>query len=101
DIEAWIHRPIEVRRAEIGTEKQQGKIKRPLNGFMLYRKAYQNRVKALWKHPSQPIISQVCGKSWNLEPELIRGRFNAWAKIERDNHEKAHPGYKFTPAKPK
>ncbi|KAK3933474.1 high mobility group box domain-containing protein, partial [Diplogelasinospora grovesii] len=99
DIEAWIHRPIEVRRAEIGTGKQPGKIKRPLNAFMLYRKAYQNRAKDLWKHRSHQIISQMCGKSWNLESESIRNQFNAWAKIEREKHQEAHPSYKFTPTR--
>ena len=100
DIEAWVHRPLEVRQAEIEAGKQPGKIKRPMNAFMLYRKAYQNRAKDHWKHHNHQIISQVCGDSWNLESELIRNQFNEWAKIERDNHQRAHPGYKFTPAKP-
>ncbi len=100
DIEAWVHRPLEVRQAEIESGKQPGKIKRPMNAFMLYRKAYQNRAKDHWKHHNHQIISQVCGDSWNLEPDSIRNKFNEWAKIERDNHQRAHPGYKFTPAKP-
>lgn len=34
-----------------------------------------------------------------MEPEEVRNQFNEWAKIERDNHAKAHPDYKFSPSK--
>jgi hypothetical protein len=34
-----------------------------------------------------------------MEPEEVRNQFNEWAKLERDNHAKAHPDYKFSPSK--
>lgn len=34
-----------------------------------------------------------------MEPQEIRDRFNEYAKIERINHQNAHPDYKFSPSK--
>lgn len=102
EIEAYINRPSEARRKEIDSDrKQPGKIKRPMNSFMLYRKAFQNHTKAYCEHNNHQVVSKVCGASWDQEPEHIRKQFADWAKLERANHQKAHPGYKFTPAKPK
>lgn len=102
EIEAYINRPADVRRKEIDMDrKQPGKIKRPMNSFMLYRKAFQNHTKAYCEHNNHQVVSRVCGASWDQEPEHIRKQFGEWAKLERTNHQKAHPGYKFSPAKPK
>lgn len=101
DIEAYVNRSSEVRLEEVANGKVPGKIKRPMNAFMLYRKAYQNRTKDWCLHNNHQVVSQVCGDSWPLEPEHIRTQFNEWAKLERSNHQLAHPGYKFTPAKPR
>jgi hypothetical protein len=100
DIEAYVNRSVEVRHKEIMEGKFPGKIKRPMNAFMLYRKAYQNRTKDWCLQNNHQVVSQVCGESWPLEPEEVRNKFTAWAKIERDNHAKAFPDYKFTPSKP-
>ena len=34
-----------------------------------------------------------------MEPKEIRELYTEYARIERDNHQKAHPGYKFSPSK--
>jgi hypothetical protein len=73
--------------------KVPGKVKRPMNAFMLYRKAYQNLAKEYCPH--NKVVSQVCGVSWQLEPNHVRAQFADWANIERANHHKAHPSYKF------
>lgn len=102
EIEVYINRTAETRLHEIENDrKQPGKIKRPMNSFMLYRKAFQNHTKAYCEHNNHQVVSKVCGASWDQEPESIRKQFGDWAKMERANHQKAHPGYKFTPAKPK
>ncbi|AEO65762.1 uncharacterized protein THITE_2154193 [Thermothielavioides terrestris NRRL 8126] len=100
DIDAYVRRSSEVRRQEVETGKNPGRVKRPMNAFMLYRKAYQQRAKEWASQHNHQIVSRVCGMSWPLEPEHIRQQFKLWADIERDNHQKAHPNYKFTPAKP-
>jgi hypothetical protein len=100
DIEQWVNRPEEVRRGEIDTGKNPGRIKRPMNAFMLYRKAFQERAKKWLGQHNHQIVSKVCGASWTKEPESLRAKFRDWAEIERANHHKAHPNYKFTPSKP-
>lgn len=101
DIEAYVNRSTEERLREVREGKHPGKIKRPMNAFMLYRKAYQARTKDWCLHNNHQVVSQVCGDSWPLEPPELRERFIEWARIERENHQRAHPGYKFTPSKPK
>lgn len=99
DIEAYVNRSAEERRREVENGKTPGKVKRPMNSFMLYRKAYQNRTKNWCLQNNHQVVSQVCGDSWPLEPESIREQFNEWSRIERINHQNAHPGYKFSPSK--
>ncbi|KAF2970228.1 hypothetical protein GQX73_g3409 [Xylaria multiplex] len=119
DIEAYVNRSPEDRRLEVANSKT-GKVKRPMNAFMLYRKAYQNRTKE-WKrlddirkkeesagegkpekgHDNHQVISQVCGASWNIESLELRNQYDEWAKVERNNHKLAFPDYKFAPAKSK
>lgn len=100
DIDSYVHRSSEVRRQEIETGKNPGRVKRPMNAFMLYRKAYQQRAKEWASQHNHQVVSRVCGLSWPLEPEHIRQQFKSWADTERDNHQKAHPNYKFAPSKP-
>lgn len=99
DIDAYVNRSAETRRQEVDKGKNPGKVKRPINPFMLYRKAYQNQTKNWCLQNNHQVISQICGDSWPLEPDNIRAQFNEWARIERQNHQNAHPGYKFSPAK--
>ncbi|KAI2616589.1 hypothetical protein GGR54DRAFT_641606 [Hypoxylon sp. NC1633] len=98
NIEEYVNRSPETRQQEVRDSKE-GKIKRPMNAFMLYRKAYQNRTKEWKKHDNHQVISQVCGTSWNMEGQELRDQYDTWAKIERANHKLAFPDYKFAPAK--
>ncbi|KAG9244809.1 hypothetical protein BJ878DRAFT_549514 [Calycina marina] len=100
DIDSYVNRPAEERHKEVLEGKIPGKIKRPMNSFMLYRKAYQNRTKDWCLQNNHQVVSQVCGDSWPLEPDEVKEQFNEWARIERQNHQNAHPGYKFSPTKP-
>ncbi|KAK0628152.1 hypothetical protein B0T17DRAFT_631160 [Bombardia bombarda] len=100
DIAAYVNRSSEVRREEVNMGKNPGRVKRPMNAFMLYRKAYQLKAKEWASQHNHQVVSRVCGMSWPLEPEETREQFKTWAEMERDNHQKAHPDYKFTPSKP-
>ncbi|KAG4428146.1 hypothetical protein IFR05_016371 [Cadophora sp. M221] len=100
DIEAYVNRPAEERRKEVEAGKSPGKIKRPMNSFMLYRKDYQRQAKDWCLKNSHQIVSQVCGESWWLEPDHIKKQYREWAQLERINHLKAHLEYKFSPSKP-
>ncbi|KZM22763.1 hypothetical protein ST47_g6081 [Ascochyta rabiei] len=97
DMAAWVNRPAEVRRKE--AEKRNGYITRPMNSFMLYRSAYAERAKSWCLQNNHQVVSSVAGESWPMEPPEIRDRYNEYAKIERINHQSAHPTYKFSPSK--
>ena len=97
DMGAWVNRPAEDRRKE--AEKKNGYISRPMNSFMLYRSAYAERVKQYCKENNHQVVSQVTGASWPMEPEHIRKLYERYAIVERDNHQLAHPDYKFAPNK--
>ena len=97
DMDSWVNRPEPVRREEVN--KRGGYITRPMNSFMLYRSAYAERTKLWCLQNNHQVVSAVSGESWPLEPEHIRCKYNDLARIERINHQAAHPGYKFSPSK--
>ncbi|KAL1953638.1 hypothetical protein VTO42DRAFT_2424 [Malbranchea cinnamomea] len=95
--EKFVNRPIEERMEEVARRK--GEIPRPMNSFMLYRRAFADRTKELCLQNNHQVVSIATGESWRLEPQEIRDFFDKMAHIERENHKKAHPGYKFAPNK--
>lgn len=101
DIATFVARSTEERLSETSRNKRPGQIKRPMNAFMLYRKAYQEVAKTQCTQNNHQHVSKVCGAGWPLEPPQVRQMFDGWAKVERINHQQAHPGYKFTPSKPR
>lgn len=99
DMMAWVNRPDEERWEEVRS-KHKNKVPRPMNSFMLYRRAYKERIKR-WgaQGDNNQLISSVAGISWNLEPRELKEFYAKIADIERKNHSKAFPDYKFTPNK--
>lgn len=97
NMEEWVNRPVEVRRREV--EKRNGYITRPMNSFMLYRSAYAERTKQWCTQNNHQVVSSISGESWPMEPPEVRELYNEYAKIERINHQNAHPNYKFSPSK--
>ncbi|KAF8470147.1 hypothetical protein BDZ91DRAFT_761437 [Kalaharituber pfeilii] len=79
DIDSWVNSPECVRKAEVDKRNEKTKLW-----------CLQN---------NHQVVSAISGESWPLEPEYIRGKYNELAKIERMNHQAAHPGYKFSPSK--
>lgn len=96
DVFEKVNRSIEERQEEA---RKDNKVKRPSNSFMLYRSAYGDRVKALYPQNNHQIISRICGASWKMETPDITEKFKAYYELEKENHAKAHPTYKFSPAK--
>ncbi|KAA8908489.1 hypothetical protein FN846DRAFT_918562 [Sphaerosporella brunnea] len=97
NMESWVNRSAETRWKEV--EKRGGYVTRPMNSFMLYRSAFAERTKMWCLQNNHQVVSSVSGESWPLEPEEIRQKYNELARIERVNHQAAHPGYKFSPSK--
>ncbi|KAF2094614.1 hypothetical protein NA57DRAFT_46480, partial [Rhizodiscina lignyota] len=96
-MDAWVNRSASVRRKEV--EDRKGYITRPMNSFMLYRSAYAERTKQWGLHNNHQVVSSMAGESWPLEPPEVRDHYNELAKLERANHQAAHPDYKFSPSK--
>ncbi|KAL8647903.1 MAG: hypothetical protein Q9226_006235 [Calogaya cf. arnoldii] len=96
DMYSKVNRSIEERQEEA---RRDNKIKRPSNSFMLYRSAYGDRVKALYPQNNHQIISRICGASWKMETSDVTEQFKLYYEMEKENHAKAHPTYKFSPAK--
>jgi hypothetical protein len=99
DIAVKVHRSAEQRQGEVNNKKNNGKVPRPMNSFMLYRSAYAERVKEYCKEGNHQIISQITGASWAMEPQEVKELYEKYADIDRQNHSKAHPDYKFAPNK--
>lgn len=78
-------------------------IKRPLNSFMIYRKAQtqracRNAALAGVKINHQTISSTV-GLLWQTEEPYVHAYFNDAACVEKYLHQEKHPDYKFQPRK--
>lgn len=99
DVATFANRSIETRQTEAS---KAGKVKRPLNAFMLYRKAYQDIAKTQCSRNNHQQVSSICGTSWNSwEPPGILSRFKQLASIEKQMHEDAFPAYKYDPVQVK
>ena len=97
DMDAWVNRSVEERQQEV--EVRKGYVTRPMNSFMLYRSAYADRTKEWCRQNNHQVVSSVSGESWPMEPPEVREKYNELAKLERINHQDAHPNYKFSPSK--
>ena len=98
ETENFVNRSLEERMKEVENRKEKG-IPRPMNSFLLYRRAFTEAAKEKYSQNNHQIVSITTGESWRLEPPDVRDFFDRMAQIERDNHKKAHPGYKFAPNK--
>ena len=97
DIERFVNRSIEARRKEV--EGKNGYRPRPMNNFMLYRKAYQERAKQVSSQNNHQVVSVVVAASWKHEAPEVKEKFARYAQIEKDNHILAFPDYQFRPNK--
>ncbi|KAJ5230992.1 High mobility group superfamily [Penicillium chrysogenum] len=92
DIDTWVRRPVKERQKET---EQKGRVRRPMNSFMLYRWANIESIKGQSHQHNPREISSIAGKRWGKEPQSVRDKYSRLAKIERDGHAEAHPDYKF------
>lgn len=91
--ESFAKRPVETRQSEAAAV---GKVKRPLNAFMLYRMAYHHVAKAEYGRNNSAQVSVLCGVSWKtLEPKCVIVHFEQLASKERQLHEAAFPNYRL------
>ncbi|KAH0365937.1 hypothetical protein KCU65_g5651, partial [Aureobasidium melanogenum] len=81
----------------LGEAQKTGKILRPSNSFVCYRAAYADRIKQWASDDSHQVVSRIAGASWKLEPNDVRKFYIECAELDKTNHLKAFPSYKFNP----
>ncbi|KJZ71203.1 hypothetical protein HIM_09409 [Hirsutella minnesotensis 3608] len=98
DVYTHVHRSGDCRKEEALKE---GKVKRPLNAFLLYRKHVilfvKNQMLSEENKNNQQLVSRICGDSWKLETEEVKSKFKKLAHVEKTRHSQAFPMYKYTP----
>jgi hypothetical protein len=96
DMLAFANRSVTVRQAEA---KKSGKVPRPSNSFVCYRSAYADRVMKWASKNNHQNVSVITGSSWQIEDETVRRFYMNCADIDKANHLKAFPGWKYNPKK--
>ncbi|KAK9343398.1 hypothetical protein V1522DRAFT_356659, partial [Lipomyces starkeyi] len=127
--------PMYIRRAEILSKgfnlnyltpmgkqrnrgRPKGRVKRPLNSFMIYRRVqaylfrasscdediggivkYKSSVHGYLERISHQSVSVIIGQFWRTESQTVRDAFTKLAKQESSLHRELHPDYKYCPQK--
>ncbi|KAI1121328.1 hypothetical protein F5Y10DRAFT_288633 [Nemania abortiva] len=97
DIDAYVLRGPEERMSR-------GKIGRPLNPFLLYRKTWNGHARKLSQatnHNDQAEVSRILGDSYRKETPEVKARFQALYLVEKAMHQQHFPGWKYAPKRPK
>lgn len=79
------------------TDRIQKRPPRPLNSFMLYRKAFRQKLSLSKLGIPNKEISKLAAMMWNEEEEQVRCYYERMAEEEKLKHSQAHPGYKYCP----
>lgn len=91
DVHCFVHRSFAQRMEEA---ERKGKIKRPMNAFLLYRVAYYAIFEEYLRRRSHcsdaQTVSKVIGLKWHSEETAVRSKFKKLADIERLNHSKLY-----------
>jgi hypothetical protein len=92
EVTKFVNRSVEQRQLEAQVA---GKIKRPLNPFMLYLKAYHDLAALKNKETAVGTTTQFVGHSWVIEGDSVKQAFFALAATDKSLHRQAFPSYKF------
>ena len=95
DVESHIRRSKELREQEWMIRRNSSRVSRPLNVFLLYRKAVSARARKYAGISGHQNIAKVTAASWKKEPDRVRILFNRYAELEKKYHEKAFSDYQF------
>lgn len=100
DVHAFATRDINKRIAQA---MKHGYVKRNLNVFFLYKRAYSNVAQAWMEihHPecakTQPPIVSLVGESWAKESEELKKSYTSYSDLEKEGLRRAFPDYKYKP----
>ncbi|KAF9550849.1 hypothetical protein EC957_011396 [Mortierella hygrophila] len=79
--------------------REEGKVKRSSNCFILYRTHIHPFIVARYGHQNNKEISRLAGRYWKNAPESVKGFYRQQAAEEKVRHAALYPSYKYTPAK--
>lgn len=90
EITKYVNRSVERRRFEA---EFNGKARRAVNQFILYRKAYSDIAKVV----GMQSFPAKAAESWARESACVHDQFSALANTEKRLHKEAFPNYKYKP----
>ncbi len=79
--------------------REEGKVKRTSNCFILYRTHVHPFIVARYGHQNNKEISRLAGRYWKNAPESVKSFYRQQAAEEKVRHAALYPSYKYTPAK--
>ncbi|KZF20493.1 hypothetical protein L228DRAFT_285192 [Xylona heveae TC161] len=83
----------------LGRHGRAGRVPRPPNAFILYRRHHHPIVKANNPNICNNDISIILGSQWRYEKPEIKAEFFALADILKCKHHETHPNYQYQPRK--
>jgi hypothetical protein len=72
---------------------------RPLNCFMVYRKAMKHEVLRCFPNVDNRDISRIVAFWWRMEPASVKDEWKRRAEEAKVEHQRMYPGYKYQPRK--
>ncbi|KAF4123349.1 HMG (high mobility group) box [Geosmithia morbida] len=100
DVHSFATRDIQKR---ISQAMKSGYVKRNLNVFFLYKRAYSDVAQAWMEihHPdrskTQPPIVSLVGESWSKESAEFKESYTVYSDLEKKGLRNAFPDYKYKP----
>ncbi|CAG8530526.1 5306_t:CDS:1 [Paraglomus brasilianum] len=79
---------------------QDSKPPRPSNSWILFRTNFASGLQSQDSNCVQH-VSKMASKDWKNQPMVVKQYFNALAKLARQWHKEAYPGYTFRPRRQK
>ncbi|WVF68219.1 hypothetical protein IAT40_002984 [Kwoniella sp. CBS 6097] len=90
--------PPPAKKKSHARKQPEGHIKRARNAFILFRKHITDSnlipPSVEVKHQN---ISVVAAKMWKEAPQEVRQKFQEQARIEKEEHQRKYPGYRYQP----
>lgn len=96
EVRNWVNRPVAARCQNVS---ERNVPPRPLNAFMLYRKAYAIHLETRTTKPNQKMVSISAGRRWRQESVEVRNFYHDLAQLEQEQHALAFPSYRYMPRK--